>query len=104
MNALAASQDKNPTLEKNFPAETSVKLDLFSALGNAKRQLDIFETIPQLEVHTAIQSRQRIRPTPTFGPRRNSFVGSSPSSHNTVQEEPLPCTDFQRKEPFSFTE
>uniref|UniRef100_A0A1A9UXL6 Myb-like domain-containing protein n=1 Tax=Glossina austeni TaxID=7395 RepID=A0A1A9UXL6_GLOAU len=45
-----------------------------------------------------IQSRQRIRPTPIFGQRRNSFVGSSPSSHNSIQEEPLTCTDFQRKE------
>ncbi|KAL9928519.1 transcription factor TFIIIB component B'' homolog Bdp1 [Glossina fuscipes fuscipes] len=45
-----------------------------------------------------IQSRQRIRPTPIFGQRRNSFVGSSPSSHSSVQEEPLTCTDFQRKE------
>lgn len=41
MSALAAMQDKNSTLEKNLSAETRVKLDLFSALGEAKRQLEI---------------------------------------------------------------
>lgn len=37
-------QDKNSTLEKNLSAETRVKLDLFSALGEAKRQLEIRES------------------------------------------------------------
>ena len=41
MSALAAMQDKNATLEKNLSAETRVKLDLFSALGEAKRQIEI---------------------------------------------------------------
>jgi len=41
MSALAAMQDKNSTLEKNLSAETRVKLDLFSALGEAKRLLEI---------------------------------------------------------------
>jgi Macoilin family len=40
-NALAVMQDKNSTLEKNLSAETRVKLDLFSALGEARRQLEI---------------------------------------------------------------
>lgn len=41
MTALQALQDKNSTLEKNLSAETRVKLDLFSALGEVKRQLEI---------------------------------------------------------------
>lgn len=41
MSALSAMQEKNTTLEKNLSAETRVKLDLFSALGEAKRQLEI---------------------------------------------------------------
>lgn len=41
MSALSAMQEKNSTLEKNLSAETRVKLDLFSALGEAKRQLEI---------------------------------------------------------------
>ena len=41
MTALQSMQEKNSTLEKNLSAETRVKLDLFSALGEAKRQLEI---------------------------------------------------------------
>lgn len=44
MSALGAMQEKNTTLEKNLSAETRVKLDLFSALGEAKRQLEIRES------------------------------------------------------------
>lgn len=40
-SALAVMQEKNSTLEKNLSAETRVKLDLFSALGEARRQLEI---------------------------------------------------------------
>jgi hypothetical protein len=40
-SALAVMQEKNTTLEKNLSAETRVKLDLFSALGEARRQLEI---------------------------------------------------------------
>ncbi|KAG5677236.1 hypothetical protein PVAND_007010 [Polypedilum vanderplanki] len=40
-NALAVIQEKNATLEKNLSAETRIKLDLFSALGEARRQLEI---------------------------------------------------------------
>ena len=43
-NALAVMQEKNSTLEKNLSAETRVKLDLFSALGEARRQLEIKES------------------------------------------------------------
>lgn len=41
MSALSAMQDKNTHLEASLSAETRVKLDLFSALGEAKRQLEI---------------------------------------------------------------
>lgn len=41
MAALAVLKEQNSTLEKNLSAETRVKLDLFSALGEARRQLEI---------------------------------------------------------------
>lgn len=41
MSALTAMQLKNTTLERNLSDETRVKLDLFSALGEVKRQLEI---------------------------------------------------------------
>lgn len=43
MSALSAMQDKNSHLENSLSAETRVKLDLFSALGEAKRQLEIHQ-------------------------------------------------------------
>lgn len=41
MSALGAMQDKNTHLESSLSAETRLKLDLFSALGEAKRQIEI---------------------------------------------------------------
>lgn len=41
MSALSAMQEKNTHLENSLSAETRIKLDLFSALGEAKRQLEI---------------------------------------------------------------
>ena len=38
---IAALQEKNAMLEKNLSAETRVKLDLFSALGEARRQIEL---------------------------------------------------------------
>lgn len=44
MSALSAMQDKNAHLENSLSAETRLKLDLFSALGEAKRQLEIAQS------------------------------------------------------------
>ena len=41
MSALMAMRDKNAHLENNLSAETRLKMDLFSALGDAKRQFEI---------------------------------------------------------------
>lgn len=41
MSALSAMQDKNAHLENSLSAETRLKLDLFSALGETKRQLEL---------------------------------------------------------------
>jgi len=41
MSALSTLKDKNAHLEHSLSAETRIKLDLFSALGEAKRQLEI---------------------------------------------------------------
>lgn len=44
MSALSAMQEKNTHLENSLSAETRIKLDLFSALGEAKRQVEIRES------------------------------------------------------------
>ena len=41
LSTLSALQDKAQHLEYNLSAETRIKLDLFSALGDARRQLEI---------------------------------------------------------------
>ena len=41
LSSLSALQDKNQQLEGSLSAETRIKLDLFSALGDARRQLQI---------------------------------------------------------------
>lgn len=41
MSALVAMQDKTAHLEHSLSAETKLKLELFSALGEAKRQIEI---------------------------------------------------------------
>jgi len=41
MSALEAMQDKNLMLENSLSSETRLKLDLFSALGEVKRQLEL---------------------------------------------------------------
>ena len=43
MSALSAMQDKNSHLENSLSEETRIKLDLFSALGEAKRQIEILK-------------------------------------------------------------
>ncbi|XP_058805014.1 macoilin-1 isoform X2 [Phymastichus coffea] len=45
LGALNALQDKNTHLENSLSAETRIKLDLFSALGEAKRQLEIKDSL-----------------------------------------------------------
>lgn len=46
MSALSAMQEKTQHLENSLSAETRIKLDLFSALGDAKRQLEIAQGQP----------------------------------------------------------
>lgn len=45
MSALSAMQEKNAHLEHSLSAETRLKLDLFSALGDTKRQLEISQAL-----------------------------------------------------------
>ncbi|KAG8189874.1 hypothetical protein JTE90_023380 [Oedothorax gibbosus] len=45
VSALKAMEEKNARLENSLSAETRLKLDLFSALGEAKRQLEIAQAL-----------------------------------------------------------
>ena len=60
MSALSAMQDKTQHLENSLSAETRIKLDLFSALGDAKRQLEIAQGQPDRQTiysHTILAVR-----------------------------------------------
>lgn len=61
MSALSAMQDKNTHLETSLSAETRVKLDLFSALGEAKRQLEISQS--EFLMSLDVQALQKINPS-----------------------------------------
>lgn len=54
MSALSAMQDKTQHLENSLSAETRIKLDLFSALGDAKRQLEIAQGL-----HPGVQNDRK---------------------------------------------
>lgn len=41
LQALKSMQDKTMSLEKSLSCETRFKLDLFSALGEARRQIEL---------------------------------------------------------------
>merc|ERR1712050_229137 len=45
INALNQAQDNQQQLEHSLSSETKIKMDLFSALGEAKRQLQIRESM-----------------------------------------------------------
>ncbi len=44
MSALATMKEKNAHLEKSLSAENRLKVDLYSALGEAKRQLGVSQS------------------------------------------------------------
>ncbi|KAG8248840.1 transmembrane protein 57 [Homalodisca vitripennis] len=74
MSALSAMQDKNAHLENSLSAETRIKLDLFSALGEAKRQLEIRENLIRQQEREMEELKAKmaqvlaVMPTETFGP------------------------------------
>ncbi|KAK0172283.1 hypothetical protein PV328_005621 [Microctonus aethiopoides] len=74
LGALSALQEKNTHLENSLSAETRIKLDLFSALGEAKRQLEIRENLirsqeKEIEMLKAkIAQDLAVMPQDSFGP------------------------------------
>lgn len=89
MSALSAMQDKTQHLESSLSAETRLKLDLFSALGDAKRHLEISQAHinqkdRQIEELTAAVNQLKTRladvmailPSTTFPSLDNNHVSS----------------------------
>ncbi|KAJ1522174.1 hypothetical protein ONE63_002484 [Megalurothrips usitatus] len=74
MSALTAMQEKNAHLENSLSAETRIKLDLFSALGEAKRQLEIRDALLRQQerevedMNSKMAQVLAVMPTDSFGP------------------------------------
>lgn len=91
MSALCAMQDKNVHLETSLSAETRLKLDLFSALGEVKRQLEIAQVLLMQrdkeidELKSKIAEVMAVMPvtaSPTYSSSESSLVSSVLSENN----------------------
>ncbi|KAK6628136.1 hypothetical protein RUM44_010619 [Polyplax serrata] len=83
MSALSAMQEKNAHLENSLSAETKIKLDLFSALGEAKRQLEIRENVIRNQEKELEELKGKmaqvlaVMPSETFCPSPPPSTGTS---------------------------
>ncbi|XP_075237641.1 macoilin [Lycorma delicatula] len=102
MSALSAMQDKNAHLENSLSAETRIKLDLFSALGEAKRQLEIRENVIRAQEKEMEELKGKmaqvlaVMPTDTFGPPPQP---SSNTSKLRLAESPSPSASASNLDP-----
>ncbi|XP_052440939.1 macoilin-1 [Carassius gibelio] len=84
MSALSAMQDKTQHLENSLSAETRIKLDLFSALGDAKRQLEIAQGQILQKEQEIKELKQKIAevlavmPSITYSAETNSMTPVTP--------------------------
>ncbi|XP_019868737.2 macoilin-1 [Aethina tumida] len=87
MSALSAMQEKTAHLENSLSAENRIKLDLFSALGEAKRQLEIRDSANRAqekeieELKGKIAQVLAVMPNDTFG---GATAGGAPSQSPSV--------------------
>lgn len=85
MSALAAMQDKNTHLENSLSAETRLKLDLFSALGEAKREIEILKNVVQKKDFEIKDIKSRMAETMALLPSTHTYNGlSSPESSSPL--------------------
>lgn len=82
MSALQAMQEKNSHLENNLSAETRLKMDLFSALGDAKRQVEIQQGLLQQKEAEINELERKIAEVMAVLPSTSSFT--TPSSGTVV--------------------
>ncbi|KRT78572.1 hypothetical protein AMK59_8581 [Oryctes borbonicus] len=78
-SALESIQEKNTHLENNLSAETRIKLDLFSALGEAKRQLEIKDMAIKTQEKEIEELKSKIAQVLAVMPN-DTFGGPTPSS------------------------
>ncbi|KAB0793090.1 hypothetical protein PPYR_12710 [Photinus pyralis] len=82
MSALSAMQEKNTHLENSLSAETRIKLDLFSALGEAKRQLELRDTANRAQEKEIDELKGKIAQVLAVMP--NDTFASPPTPSSTM--------------------
>ncbi|XP_019758630.2 macoilin-1 isoform X1 [Dendroctonus ponderosae] len=82
MAALSTVQEKNSHLENALSAETRIKLDLFSALGDAKRHLEISQNANRTQEKEIEALKGKIAQVLAVMPN-DSFEASPTPSHNS---------------------
>nr|CAH7763382.1 unnamed protein product [Callosobruchus chinensis] len=82
MSALSAMQEKNAHLENSLSAENRIKLDLFSALGEAKRQLELRETANRAQEKEIEELKSKIAQVLAVMP--NDTLGLSTGATSTT--------------------
>ncbi|XP_033635671.1 macoilin-like [Asterias rubens] len=96
MSALMAMQDRTAKLETSLSAETRLKLDLFSALGDARRQMEIMQTAlmkKEREIHdlkTKIAEVMAVMPHSNYSGSTSPISGTPRYSGNFVSSEEPP--------------
>ena len=77
MSALSAMQEKNAHLEHSLSAETRLKLDLFSALGDTKRQLEISQALMAKKEKEAEELKSKVAEVMACMPNAYSIDSSN---------------------------
>lgn len=100
--ALSAVQDKNSHLENSLSAETRIKLDLFSALGEAKRQLEIRENSNRAQEKEIEELKSKIAQVLAVMPNDSFNTGSVATTGSTMSRVRLaesPPTGLSKLDP-----
>lgn len=82
MSALSALTDKNQHLESSLSSETRLKLDLFSALGDAKRQVEIQQGLLMQKELEVEDLQSKIAELLAVNPSPSTFSQSSASENS----------------------
>jgi len=80
MSALHAMQEKNTHLENSLSDETRVKLELFSAMGEAKRQIEILQGLLDQKDQQVAELKSKVAEVMALMPTTATFTSSANTS------------------------
>jgi hypothetical protein len=94
ITTLGAMKDKNAHLETSLSAETRLKLDLFSALGDAKRQIEIQQSMLMQKEMELAALRSKVAEVMSFMPAV-TLASFTRGSGSTLRYSPTYVTGMQ---------